>query len=691
MPTSPLSFGRRWLPQLGVAVWLVGAVLIWFLGRRWNWGPGELVLAGAGWVFVLALLAREPVRNMFGPVFWFEALRLGRRRSTFVLRLLYVLAVVALLGQFYLSWLNRTGYYYSNTGVVPPSTLSGFANDFFNTFAVVQLIVAAFLTPAFVAGTITDEKERKTLHFLLATDLRNREIIFGKLAARLINILMFVLAGVPVLAFLQLFGGIDPDVALASTAVTVLTVCGLASLSIMMSVLCQRSRDAIAMSYVIAFAYVALSFVLAMVVRYNLANTVVGTVSDVFGYRIDWADFSDALASGNILYTFPAATRGGRDLDPDVIADVLGKYAAFWGLATAVMIGFATARIRRATLEPARGTTRKTAHHSTVRVRPAIHSDAMLWKEVFVTSTKRVGVFGWFFRFMMALLLMVIPGMLAWRIFFRDDYGYYGYRNGFGERWEEFQEGMNAWVRICTGVIGTIIFFGAAMRGASAIAGERDRDAWVSLLASPLTAWEMLRGKWIGCMLTMRGAYFTLLVIWIIGLIIGAANIFTVLLTIATIGIFTSAYSWIGLFWSTSAKTTLSASVKTFFSALFLSGGFWLVPTCCCLLPIEATSGSVGGKTSDMGAQFLLGFTPPFMAGFMPFNGLENDDLGPFALDRSYSIGPIPPILGMIVWMGVSFLLGSITYAKFVKETNRGEKVQRRTPKKRADEDDLDD
>ena len=45
-------------------------------------------------------------------------------------------------------------------------------------------------------------KERKTLEFLFATDLKNREIIFGKLAARILTLLMYVVAGLPVLTLL---------------------------------------------------------------------------------------------------------------------------------------------------------------------------------------------------------------------------------------------------------------------------------------------------------------------------------------------------------------------------------------------------------------------------------------------------------------------------------------------------------
>src|SRR5207302_1592169 len=49
----------------------------------------------------------------------------------------------------------------------------------------------------------------------------------------------------------------------------------------------------------------------------------------------------------------------------------------------------------------------------------------------------------------------------------------------------EFQEGTKAWVCAVTVLLGGLMMLRAAVRGAGAIAGERDRDTWTRLLATP--------------------------------------------------------------------------------------------------------------------------------------------------------------------------------------------------------------
>ena len=112
-----------------------------------------------------------------------------------------------------------------------------------------------------MAGAIADEKERRTLEFLLATDLRDREILFGKLASRVGSLLLFLLAGLPILGLMQFFGGIDPDLVLAGFAATFATVLSLAAVGIAASVLSRKVRDAIALTYLVAIAYVLVSFI----------------------------------------------------------------------------------------------------------------------------------------------------------------------------------------------------------------------------------------------------------------------------------------------------------------------------------------------------------------------------------------------------------------------------------------------
>src|SRR5207247_2621258 len=106
------------------------------------------------------------------------------------------------------------------------------AQTFFSIFMVVQLVAVILLTPAYVAGAISDEKDRKTLEFMLATDLNNHEIILSKLLSRLANITLFVLTGLPILSILQFVGGVDAELMLYGFAGTGLTMVGIASISI---------------------------------------------------------------------------------------------------------------------------------------------------------------------------------------------------------------------------------------------------------------------------------------------------------------------------------------------------------------------------------------------------------------------------------------------------------------------------
>src|SRR5439155_423897 len=81
--------------------------------------------------------------------------------------------------------------------------------------------------------------------------VRNGAIVLGELAVRLLNLLMVVLAALPVLSATEFFGGVDPELLLASFVGLGLTMLGLSSVSILMSVYARRPRDAIVLTYLI--------------------------------------------------------------------------------------------------------------------------------------------------------------------------------------------------------------------------------------------------------------------------------------------------------------------------------------------------------------------------------------------------------------------------------------------------------
>lgn len=663
VPSRPPHIG--WLPLLGGLLWMGGAVGGWLVARQYKWSAGELVIAGSVWVLVLLVAARELVRDLFGPVFLYEVVRVGRRKSTFIFRWVYVLLIVALLGLLYFAWsesMVSRGY----RGRVPREEMPKFANIFFEVVAVVQYVVVLLLTPGYVAATITSEKERQTLEFLLATDLRNREIVFGKLAARSITLGMYVLAGLPVLAFLQLFGGIDPDLALASAAGAVLTVFGLSAVSLAVSVAVRKSRDAIAMTYLGLVAYLAASLTLALLVRFQLTRTG-DHLLDLGLIVIDWQAVADWFAAGNALYVYPIETNGGRNVPPDVIARMLGRYAAFWGVVTLLALVYAVARLRPVALAQAHGTPRVASERVAAR-RPAIGTQPVLWREVF-GSGGRVGVMGWLFRFAVVGLVATVPCLIAYYSFF--DTSSWRWNRTLDARWTEFVRGMSVWVRICTGVLTAVILFGAALRGAAAVAGERDKDTWLTLTSTPLTPAEVLLGKWVGCLAGMRFAYAVLLGVWGVGLALTAIHPLMLAATVLLIAVYVSAFSWVGIVCSLWAKTTLGASVRAFGMSLFLAGGFWLLFLVCCALPLSISGGG-GGRTLEIPATLLLGGTPPFVAGWAPFMKFDHDGLGPFDSDRfDNGVATVAPVIGTVVWVSLSLLLAPLALRMLTKEMNR--------------------
>lgn len=205
LPVFPLD--RPWPFRVAIGVWLAVGIASWFLADGLG-RPGQVLLAGL-WLVGLALLLRQFLISLFGPVLAYDVLRVGRKSRQIWFRVGYASLLAILLTWVYLSWLSFASY--SGNGRVDPKEMAKLAETYFTIYMVVQFIMVCILTPASVAGAIADEKERRTLEFLLATDLRDREILFGKLASRVGSLLLFLAAGLPILTLMQFFGGIDQN------------------------------------------------------------------------------------------------------------------------------------------------------------------------------------------------------------------------------------------------------------------------------------------------------------------------------------------------------------------------------------------------------------------------------------------------------------------------------------------------
>ncbi|MEO1996588.1 MAG: ABC transporter permease [Planctomycetaceae bacterium] len=137
-----------------------------------------------------------------GPIFSREVLTAPRQMKHFLLRSGYVAALFVLM---YTIQQSTIGFQdIRNVG-----DLSRFGSLVFQVFALVQLALVMFFALLFSAGTVSQEKDRKTLILLMMTDLRDRELVFGKLATGLLNVGILIAVSAPVFCLLYLLGGVS--------------------------------------------------------------------------------------------------------------------------------------------------------------------------------------------------------------------------------------------------------------------------------------------------------------------------------------------------------------------------------------------------------------------------------------------------------------------------------------------------
>jgi ABC-type transport system involved in multi-copper enzyme maturation permease subunit len=195
---------------------------------------------------------------MVGPVLHQELLLGGRRNRLHVIRWVYAGWLVIQLLYFYLLFLSEESsraWMKAMAGgpmvirqASAPEVVGG---RFTEVFVRQQMLLLALLTPAFVAGAVTDEKRRGTLQYLLLTDLDARHIVLGKLLGRAAQVALVLLAGLPLFALLAGFGGVEPWPLLASVLVLAMPLIGLAAGTLLASALCRQTREAVLTLYVV--------------------------------------------------------------------------------------------------------------------------------------------------------------------------------------------------------------------------------------------------------------------------------------------------------------------------------------------------------------------------------------------------------------------------------------------------------
>jgi ABC-type transport system involved in multi-copper enzyme maturation permease subunit len=172
-----------------------------------------------------------------------------------------------------------------------------FAFSAFCGITVGQEALALALTLALVAGVIADEKQRKTLHYLLASQLTSSEIVLGKLLVRMLYMVVLVGVSLPVLSLLVLMGGVDPKLVLLASGATFSTAWFLAALAIWVSTIAHRVREA----FFIAYGLEALWLFSPLILR-AVSNSSWPVFDIAMNWLADWVGASSPVEVGRDVF-----------------------------------------------------------------------------------------------------------------------------------------------------------------------------------------------------------------------------------------------------------------------------------------------------------------------------------------------------------------------------------------------------
>jgi ABC-type transport system involved in multi-copper enzyme maturation permease subunit len=596
---------QAWQERLGTAGVAAAALLLWLSADQ---APAwAKVLGWAALALVLAVFLRRGWLRLFGPVLFYDLVRSARRSRTFLVRTGYLAILLLVLCWMYLAWVPR-----GRVGEpIPSSQIAEFSLRFFATFMAAQLLLVVVLTPAYTAGAIAEEKERKTLEFILATDLRNREIVLGKVVSRVAHLSLFILAGLPVLSFMQFVGGVPPLPLLLGFAGTGATMVSLACLSILASVLCRRTRDALMFVYLVILAYLAVSYLAWFLTRqYPWAMSFPSAGDWVSPLTLD--DVLFAVQAGNPLLAMARLSPRGN-LNLAAMPAALGSYSLFHGLLAVGCLFAAVGLLRRASLKEPR-TPRLAALKK--RTRPAVSERPMLWKEIWLERLVRrrrlVGA-----ALLVLFLLSFFPVVPIVVRYFDDRNAVWRAQSIWGvywDPWDRLGESINVWLRIVGTMVAVLGHIGVGVRAATSIRGEHDRDTMTPLLTSPLTSEEILFAKWLGSVLSVRWLALWLAAIWCVGLGLNGLSPVAVPLLLSAYLVYAAAVASLGLWFSVVCRTTLRAILATVLTGLLLCVGHWLPWMCF----IPCMSGP--DQPFELLAQLQGAATPPaVMAGYFPW------------------------------------------------------------------------
>lgn len=388
-----------------------------------------------------------------------------RRNRLTILRWCYGGWCAAMAGLLLITLANPNHAPFPHT--MRPGQIAEISGWLLKLFAAQQFLVIFLLTPALAAGAITDEKTRGTLMLLLIATSRPGEIILGKFLSRAAQMNQLVLAAAPVLFLLGAFADVDLGEITILFATLLLTIFGMSALSLLVSVICRQTRDAMLLLYLL---------------------TGIATVCCAL-HALGMAPF--------VIFLDPITPLFGESLGEQLLRPLF-----LWGMLTLVCLTLSSLWVRPFYLRQLHATPRKPRVLSRSG-QTNIGSNPVEWKERVVEGIAPLAVLRRLPRWVgVALVAFATMMSCCWILYSQLQPPSSGLVAACLVTSECLSEECVHFARygfLVQGMsVALLASFLVAVRGSGAVTRERETQTIEQLLMTPLTAKEIVFGKWTG-------------------------------------------------------------------------------------------------------------------------------------------------------------------------------------------------
>jgi ABC-type transport system involved in multi-copper enzyme maturation permease subunit len=587
--------------------------------------------------------------NPFGPIFEKELRVASRRKRNHLLRVLYLLALFLILMFAYLTMRER-GY---TSVAVRMERQNQLGQVFFACFGMFCAIAMGLIGPVLTCTAISAERLHRTLHVLLMTPITSWQIVSGKLCSRLLIAFLLLGLSLPVLALVRLLGGVEIEQMFAVMAMCAATAIFCGAIGLFFSTFLNRAYGVLLLSYAtLLFLYLFLPFVSVLMLQ-RTANRpwfmqfltavnpyfAIGFMTTMGRFRISsqWmTNVSLHLLAAAILVMLSSIIL--RRLARKEGGEASGPLAAT-GPAFPVAIASenSTAPLPMSMPAPSMA-----AAPDVTRVSRSVDDNPVLWREIRRPLIGRKSM-----QIACGIIVVVLLLISYMALAANNDLGDFDTQIGYAI--------------IFNGLLWLII----SVISATAIAQEKESDTWTLLLATPLSARQIVMGKFMGLVRRLLLPFALVAVHFVIFAVCNLISWTAVLCVLWVMVSFNLVWIALGLYLSLRCKKVTFAVIVNLLVPIVIYAVFPL---------LGAILGEIeGGPHSERYAELVLYYLPYFYLGSI-VECLRPDQFREIWLPNdSYARFPYTVLLNyLVVW---SFIYITVATAILWYTTNRFNRI----------------